>query len=255
MKISKITIGSLITFAIILFVAPFAIYGYYFHDLGISSINANWGSFGSFLSGIFSFFTALFTLISVIVLISTFRKTIDFSQQQIKIAQNESELNNFNFIISLIHKNIKESGFFTKRTKQINIDYVYEEINTYYLYGNFKMQLGWAIRNTLSPNDTHKLIIDMSNDSDLKNNINKYVREYASMMDNSCLANIYPLVKLLCVKILSCEDLIQKEILMDILISAIDEDILYWSLAFINDNKFDSFMILPRVLAEEFEES
>ncbi|MEY0596137.1 hypothetical protein AB7340_00310 [Providencia alcalifaciens] len=233
---------------LVLFLLPFLVYWHYFSDFGISTINANWGSFGSYLGGIFSIFTAIFTFISVLVLVQTFRKTIHFSQQQIKIAQNESELNNFNFIINLIHKNIRENPKLTKKIKEIGISTFYEQTNTDFLNDNFGMIINFAVKKLKSDDFSdigNELLIEMSSDLDLKNNINKYSKRYA-FNHLAILSDLYPLVKSLCTKIVNSKDDIQKEMLRDILTSAIDENILYWSLAIINDNRFDSFMILPK---------
>lgn len=255
MKINAAIITMLIILAIVLFVAPFLIYGYYFYDLEISKVNANWGNFGSFLSGVFSFFTALFTLISVVVLIRTFRKTITFNQQQIKIAQNESELNNFNFIINLIHKNIKEEPTLTIKTGT-NSGFTYEKNHSKFTESRFAYITDLAIKkaeNEVPHRYYNELVIKMTDDDSLENNINTYAKEYAYNNDQyKFLKNIYPLIESLCIKITDAKDEKQKDILRNILISAIDDDVLFWSLAVINNDKFDSFMILPYSLQRLF---
>lgn len=252
MKINAAIITTLVLLAIALFVAPFLIYGYYFYDLGISKVNANWGSFGSFLSGVFSFFTALFTLASVVILVSTFRKTIHFSQQQIKIAQHESELNNFNFIINLIHKNIKENKTLTGFVNGIETQY-FDRLSL-----SFIKLLMWCNMG-VSSGGVSAGDMELSNqiiaDNNLKSNINKYAKEYAyNHADGyACLNNIYPLVQQLCLKIIDSEKN-QTSILKSILSSGIDEHILFWSLAIINDDRFDFLMVPPRDIRSKFEQ-
>lgn len=231
---------------IILFLSPIAFYIYFFHEFGISSKSSNWGSFGSYLSGIFSLFTAVFTFASVIILINTFNRTIEFNQIQIKIAQEESELNNFNFIINLIHKNIKENSMLTKQ----NV-YVGEEL----MNNKFSSVIPFAIqKNKINPieNFNYDLYLSMVNDVDLSSNINQYAKLYVSKTDFSYLNHIYPLVKSLCIKLVNCKDPNQKSMLKDILSSAIDENILFWSLAIIQDEKFDFLMIMPNKLKKIF---
>ena len=260
MKINTAIITMLVILAIVLFVSPFLIYGYYFHDLGVSKINANWGSFGSFLSGVFSFFTALFTLASVVILVSTFRKTIHFNQQQIQIAKNESELNNFNFIIGLIQKNIKENSTLTIRKIVPITGFSYEMNTAHFKQDLFSFFISWAV-DKIKVDSLSEFNADLFNlmmaDENLKMNANKYAKKYAEyfILDFDYLNNIYPLIKVLCIKILDSDDDKQREILKDILLSAIDENVLYWSLAVINNNKFDSFMILPSFLKQKFYKS
>ncbi|WP_272657077.1 MULTISPECIES: hypothetical protein [unclassified Providencia] len=246
MKFNNILKTILIAMVIILFLSPIAFYIYFFHEFGISSTNSNWGSFGSYLSGIFSLFTAVFTFLSVIILINTFKKTIEFNQIQIKIAQEESELNNFNFIINLIHKNIKENSTLTKEN-----NYDGEEV----MNNKFSSVIPFAIqKSNTNPigNFNPRLYSAMVNDVDLRSNINKYAKSYVAITDYSYLNHIYPLVKSLCIKLVNCKDPNQKSMLEDILKSAIDENILFWSLALIKDERFDFLMIMPSKLRKLF---
>ncbi|HDU8308090.1 hypothetical protein [Morganella morganii] len=258
MKITKFAI----TLALLLFIAPFVIYYINFSDMPILKDNSAWGSFGSYLSGSFSVVIAGLTLASLFVLLRTLKEAIEYNQRQITISQHESELNNFNFIISTITNNIKSSNHFTKKISGNTGGYYYEETNTSCLYNNFVDSYNFAKNNLKYPEFTNKKTMELLNifcselyDGVLqRDDINKCAKRFTSLFTLHELNSVYLLVKSLCDKIIKCTDIEQKELLTNIFTSSIDKNITYWSLAIINDSKYDDFMIPPEEMTDKLYE-
>lgn len=255
MKITKLTI----LFVLALFTAPFAFYYITFSDMSILKDNSAWGSFGSYLSGSFSVVIAILTLSSLFVLLHTLKETIKSNQNQIIISQHESELNNFNFITSLIIKYINKNSligsspdqnhiFMTANSiMQLNYNFVY-----YYNHSDTEDRLFYNADDHYKLN-VNRFIYELYNKPPRNEDIIIYTRLYLSMVGYDILDPIYPLIKSLCNKILKCTDSDQRELLESILYASIDNNIIYWSLVLINDPKFDEFMSPPKEITEELD--
>ncbi|EGT3632609.1 hypothetical protein FAP79_19120, partial [Morganella morganii] len=183
MKINKFTI--LLVLALLLFIAPFVIYYINFSDMPILKDNSAWGSFGSYLSGSFSVVIAGLTLTSLFILLQTLTETIESNQRQITISQHESELNNFNFITSIIIKNIENKSLSTNTYYPTH--YFDEAKNIPHLCRNFAYCYNYSKDNYyLFMNDeksyhlnVNKFINELHNNKPLKALVNDYAKKYA----------------------------------------------------------------------------
>ncbi|HAU5561507.1 TPA: hypothetical protein JD272_14625 [Proteus mirabilis] len=242
-------INSILFWVIMFFILPIIFfiitYGFFSNDID------KLGAFGSYIGGVSTFFISVLTLFTLIMLYITYIKTTNFNKNQLKIAQNELEINNFNFIIEIIRNNIKNN--FTRRHRDKNTNSLYEEIETEYISDHFIHILNY-------PDNTKYItaiedLIEFSNKiikKELpKENIKLCANEYSKAMKLNELSSIFPLIKSLCIKINNCNDKEQKELLKDILITSIDSHILFWSLALINDTSFDNFMTIPSYFIKE----
>ncbi|EOW1267430.1 MULTISPECIES: hypothetical protein [Proteus] len=209
------------------------------------------GAFGSYIGGISTFFISVLTLFTLIMLYITYIKTTSFNKNQLKIAQSELEINNFNYLIEIIKNNIKNNFTIELQGDEGNI--INKKIYT-------KSLSNFFIKILNNPEDVQGYIYeteitDFANEvlkkGTLKKNIIFYAKKYVKIENFNNLNSIYPLIKSLCIKINNCDDIEQKELLKDILITSIDSHVLFWSLALINDTSFDNFMIIPSYFIKE----
>ncbi|WP_368869218.1 hypothetical protein [Proteus terrae] len=244
-------INSILFWVIMFFILPiiFFIITYGFFSNNIDKL----GAFGSYIGGVSTFFISVLTLFTLIMLYITYIKTINFNKNQLKIAQNELEINNFNYIINIINNNIKNEENLTKLYAETRINSFYEKTKTNYLSEKFINILNspkaYIEEKKLTP-ELIDLLKKKLIDKSIKIDIRSYAKEYAKYIDYKELNSIFPLIKSLCVKINNNTDKEQKELLSNILIASIDSQILFWSLALINDSCFDKFMVIPSYIIE-----
>ncbi|HEJ9627061.1 TPA: hypothetical protein SMN35_000774 [Proteus mirabilis] len=78
-----------------------------------------------------------------------------------------------------------------------------------------------------------------------RENIKLCAKEFMKEINYSEFNSIHPLIKYLYTKINNSTNNEQKELLKNILVTSVDEHVLFWSLAIINDTSFDNFMTIP----------
>lgn len=221
------------------------------------------GAFGSYIGGVSTFFISVLTLFTLIILYITYIKTTNFNKNQLKIAQHELEINNFTYITNIIKTNFeniikddiknyeKETAYLPDELKKA---YPFEKTRVDFL-SNYFIRLLNDPRNYIMKEDLSPELIKFLNkrlaDKSPKIDIRLYAKEYVKYMETKYLNSIYPLIKSLCIKINNSTDKEQKELLNDILIASIDSQILFWSLALINDSCFDKFMVIPSYIIEK----
>ncbi|WP_368875128.1 hypothetical protein [Proteus penneri] len=240
---------SILFWVIMLFILPIIffiiIYGFFSNNID------KLGAFGSYIGGVSTFFISALTFFTLIILYVTYIKTINFNKNQLIIAQNELEINNFNFIIEIIRNNINNN--FMSRCIERNTNSLYEVIDTEYISTFFIRTLNYP-ENTKYDEDYKNLIVFTNKilKKELpKENIKLCAYEYSKVKNLNELSSIYPLIKSLCVKINNCNDKDQKELLKNILVTSIDSHVLFWSLALINDISFEEFMIIPQSIVDK----
>ncbi|HHS3621373.1 TPA: hypothetical protein ACSEXO_001519, partial [Proteus mirabilis] len=84
-----------------------------------------------------------------------------------------------------------------------------------------------------------------------KENIKLCAKEFIKEINYKELNLIHPLIKYLYTRINNSTNKEQKELLKNILVTSVDEHILFWSLALINDISFEEFMITPQFIVDK----
>lgn len=100
-------VNTIVFWSIFVFLLPIIIFLILFDVSELDSIN-EFAALGSYIGGMYTFIIALLTSLTLITLLITYKSNNDFNRDQIEIANNELEINNFNHMINIINTNIKK---------------------------------------------------------------------------------------------------------------------------------------------------
>ncbi|MEX9884205.1 hypothetical protein AB7X05_21825 [Providencia rettgeri] len=94
----------------ILIIFPFFIYAFNFYEFGLSKNNANWGSFGSYISGVTGLITTIMTSISVFVLYYTLKITSKYNQKQIENNHSQTKIEHIDLLVNLTVNEVEKTS-------------------------------------------------------------------------------------------------------------------------------------------------
>ncbi|MBO6524255.1 MAG: hypothetical protein JJ971_10550 [Balneolaceae bacterium] len=123
----KNLVAVFLTLSITILLVVIGFYILYFHNFEITSQNEDWGNFGSFVGGVAG---ALFSFLTILLLVVTFKKQNEsFKQSQFESSFFEMLRLNRNLIEKIEYKDPQER---INRKGLIYIDYLSEQLNQFF---------------------------------------------------------------------------------------------------------------------------
>lgn len=234
MKINKWLITSIVI-VFVFIITPFIIYFLTFHEFGISKNNANWGSFGSYVSGVTGFITTIITSISVFVLYYTLRITSKYNENQIENNHSQTKISHINLLMELLLTAIKKNSKALISSSD-NLDLT----TTFLSELNFTMELmkeGKEIDDgSIDLNYNKKIALFLNENKLLTTDefiINMILFTKEESLNRINLNGVTPVINMI-FKIINDENNSSelKSILILMLKSKVHNDIIFWSLIF-----------------------
>ncbi len=249
--------SAIVFWIVMLLTLPFIIFFMVFNISDLTTVN-NIGLFGSYLSGMAGFITIIMTSISVIILYYTLRITIENNNSQIKYSSEQHTISNINLLIDLYNENsIKYSSTISNYTQGIlspkpdfNFNKIYrkeiDKIINHYGTCNYDEK----ITETYQPKLAEFLIKNKShiNNTLFKNNSIEGINFTLDLIDNTKLSPFLtnPL-SMTSATITEISRIIKnnnnspdfKKILILVVNSKIDNDSIFWSIAYSDTTKAD----------------